>query len=317
MELEDLQLKYEKVPVTEYGNSVCANPLVSVCIQTYQHADYIRDCLDGILMQKTDFEIEILLGDDYSTDGTRDICIEYAKNHRDKIRFFMHRRENNIKIAGSPSGRFNFLYNLCRSKGTYIAICEGDDYWTDIHKLQKQVKYMETHPDAVMTYHKYLNVDAKGNVLSEKKKFLPCTAMFVNSIGDLPDMKGCPNGDRFLHTFFLLKGEIKYIDNISHSVRRLHSGGVMSMQNKDVKLERQVLTWSSIYNAFKNTPLRKDLYRKRNKYIYQKLLLEFDRSARSILQLVWFPISTLEFRLYKSLIKKLVVKESVSSTATL
>lgn len=312
MDLRRLQSKYEKIPVAEFENSVCNNPLVSVCIQTYQHADFIRDCLDGVLMQKTDFEYEVLLGEDYSTDGTRDVCIEYAKKYRDKIRLFLHRRENNIEIAGSPSGRFNFLYNLCSSKGTYIAICEGDDYWTDTYKLQKQVDYMERHPDTVMTYHKHRNIDVEGNVLSEKEKFLPCTTMFVNALCDLPDMKDCPNGDRFLHTYFLLKGKVKYLDNINQSIRRLHSGGVMSMQTEDVKLARQVLTWSSIYDAFKNTQLKKDLYRNKNSSIYRKLLWDFDKNNSSLLQLVWFPIKTLEIRLYKSLIRKLISKDNVS-----
>lgn len=86
----------------------------------------------------------------------------------------------------------------------------------------------------------------------------------------------------------------------------------MSMQNEDVKLERQVLTWSSIYDAFKNTQLKRDLYRKKNKSIYKKLLWEFDKNNSLLLQLVWFPIKTLEFRLYRSLIKKLAFKENVS-----
>src|SRR5690606_4409195 len=114
------------------------NPVVSVCVQTYQHAPYIRECLDSILMQKTDFPFEILLGEDESSDGTREICIEYAEKFPDKIKLFLHRRENNIQIFGYPTGRFNFLTNLYSSNGKYIAICEGDDYWTDSDKLQKQ-----------------------------------------------------------------------------------------------------------------------------------------------------------------------------------
>ncbi|MFW5983238.1 MAG: glycosyltransferase family 2 protein, partial [bacterium] len=70
----------------QYRHNVPDNPLVSVCVQTYQHAKYIEQCLDGILMQKTSFPFEVLLGEDESTDGTREICIEYAKKHPDKIR---------------------------------------------------------------------------------------------------------------------------------------------------------------------------------------------------------------------------------------
>src|SRR5690606_25596514 len=108
---------------------------------------YIRECLDSILMQKTDFPFEILLGEDASTDGTREISIEYADKYPDKIRLFLHHRENNIEILGTPTGRFNSLYNLFSARGTFIALCEGDDFWTDEKKLQKQYEFMVTNPD--------------------------------------------------------------------------------------------------------------------------------------------------------------------------
>ena len=113
MTFEEFNDKYQKVPVEEYPNSVSTKPTVSVCVQTYQHTHFIRDCLEGILMQETDFPFEILLGEDASTDGTREICIEYADKYPDKIRLFLHHRENNISIGGSPTGRFNFMFN-CR-----------------------------------------------------------------------------------------------------------------------------------------------------------------------------------------------------------
>ena len=135
-----LQLKKE---VQEYpNNTIDLQPTVSVSIVTYNHAAYIKQCLDGILMQQTNFDFEILLGEDASTDGTREICIKYADKHPSKIRLFLHHRENNIKIGGNPTGRFNFLFNLSKARGKYIAICEGDDYWTDPFKLQKQVDVM-------------------------------------------------------------------------------------------------------------------------------------------------------------------------------
>ena len=143
--------KYQKKEVKQYPNKVLNKPLVSVCVQTYQHANYIKQCLDGILMQKTTFPFEILLGEDNSTDGTREICLEYAKKYPKKIRLFLHARENNIKINGQPTGRFNFVYNLFSAKGKYIALCEGDDYWTDPLKLQKQVDFLEKNFDYNMT----------------------------------------------------------------------------------------------------------------------------------------------------------------------
>ena len=117
-------------------------------------------------MQKTDFDFEILLGEDESTDGTREICIEYAKKYPDKIRLFLHKRENVIYINGNPTGRFNFLYNLTISKGKYIALCEGDDYWTDPLKLQKQVDFLEKNEDynVCCTYADKLVNDKKEDI---------------------------------------------------------------------------------------------------------------------------------------------------------
>jgi glycosyltransferase involved in cell wall biosynthesis len=153
MDFVELKQKYQKVPVQHYPSRVLENPLISVCIQTYQHAAYIRECLDSVLMQKTSFSYEVLLGEDASTDGTREICIEYAERYPEKIRLFLHHRANNISVNGNPTGRFNFLYNLYSAQGEYIAICEGDDYWTDPLKLQKQVDFLEANSDCVSCHH--------------------------------------------------------------------------------------------------------------------------------------------------------------------
>jgi len=83
--------KCQKKDVIEFENSTeNSDPVVSVCVQTYQHVNYIKKCLEGILMQKTKFKFEIILGEDDSKDGTRDICIDYAKKYPDKIRLFLH-----------------------------------------------------------------------------------------------------------------------------------------------------------------------------------------------------------------------------------
>src|SRR5690554_3721453 len=166
MNFEEFLEKYQKVPVEEYPNQVPENPVVSVCVQTYQHAPYIRECLDSILMQKTDFPFEILLGEDASTDGTREICIEYAEKFPDKIRLFLHRRENNIEILGKPTGRFNLLYNIFSAKGLYIAICEGDDYWTKANKLANQVKFMNANPVYTISFHNVNIYNSKDSTLS-------------------------------------------------------------------------------------------------------------------------------------------------------
>ena len=100
--------KYFKVAVENYPYKETKNPpLVSVCVQTYNQENYIANCIESILVQLTDFDFEIVIGDDDSTDRTRDICIEYAKKHPEKIRLILHKRENVITIKGEPIGRFN------------------------------------------------------------------------------------------------------------------------------------------------------------------------------------------------------------------
>ena len=162
--------RYQRVPVEEYSNRVLEavpEPVVSVQVLTYQHANFIRDCLDGILMQETDFPVEILIGEDESSDGTREICKEYAARHPDTIRLFLHRRENNIAIHGRPTGRFQSTYTRFKCRGTYIALCEGDDYWTDPLKLQKQVDFLEGHPECVLSFHDGQMVDESGHIIEE------------------------------------------------------------------------------------------------------------------------------------------------------
>lgn len=118
------------------------NIIVSVSCITYNHAKYIRQCLDGILMQKADFQYEILIHDDASTDGTDDIIREYAQKYPTIIKPIFE-KENQYSKGVPISATFNYP----RAEGKYIALCEGDDYWTDPYKLQKQVDFMESHPD--------------------------------------------------------------------------------------------------------------------------------------------------------------------------
>lgn len=129
-------------------------PMVSVVVITYQHADYIEECLDGVLMQKTDFPIEIVIGEDGSDDGTMDICKRYADKYQDRIRLFIRDREVSVvNINDSYNKYLNGDLALKSGRGKYIALCEGDDYWTDPNKLQKQVDFMEANPDYSMCFH--------------------------------------------------------------------------------------------------------------------------------------------------------------------
>lgn len=116
------------------------NIMVSVSCLTFNHAPYIRQCLDGFLMQKTNFKFEVLIHDDASTDGTEEIIREYEKKHPDIIKPLYE--ETNQYVLGRRGSK---TFNYPRAKGKYIALCEGDDYWTDPLKLQKQVDFLEAN----------------------------------------------------------------------------------------------------------------------------------------------------------------------------
>lgn len=137
-------------------------PLVSVVVPTFQHVDYIAACLDSILAQRTSFPVEVLVGEDASTDGTREICQAYAAAHPDRIRLFLNDPKDKILLNGQPSGRANVLnlYRHCR--GRYIAVCEGDDMLTDPDKLAMQVALLEAEPALAGTFHATAIIDVEG-----------------------------------------------------------------------------------------------------------------------------------------------------------
>ncbi|WP_223592363.1 glycosyltransferase family 2 protein [Neobacillus bataviensis] len=119
--------------------------LVSINCITYNHEDYIADALESFLMQKTKFDFEIVIGEDCSTDKTREIVEHYINKYPEKIRL--------ITSEANVGSQKNLLRIAEQSKGKYIALCEGDDYWTDPYKLQKQIDYMEENTDCSLCVH--------------------------------------------------------------------------------------------------------------------------------------------------------------------
>jgi len=148
---------------------------VSICCITYNHENFIAKCLDGLINQETNFEYEIILGEDESSDNTRDICKQYKQKYPDKIKLFLRSRKDVIFVDNNPTGRYNFTENLIASSGKYIAICEGDDYWVYKNKLQKQVDFLETHPNYSFcwTRFKTLNQNTQELALDFNDKHFP------------------------------------------------------------------------------------------------------------------------------------------------
>lgn len=220
-------------------------PLVSICCITYNHAPFIRQCLEGFLMQKG-VDYEILIHDDCSTDGTTEIVKEYAAKYPDLI-FPLYETENQFCKPGRESMDF---YNYRRARGKYIAYCEGDDYWTDPYKLQKQVDFMEANPEYSLCYHgadvhvcatnewrkamplEEYDLSAQDFLMGNKFSY-PLTLMFRESDFSFEWSK---HYTRYLDTmeiYHLLKvGKGRYLNFIG-GVYNVHGGGISSsMSNK-------------------------------------------------------------------------------------
>ncbi len=129
-------------------------PLVSALCVVYNQAPYLRQCLDGLVMQETTFPYEIIIHDDASTDGSQDIIREYAERYPDRIRTILQ-KENQF----SQKKEIWATFLIPEARGKYITFCEGDDWWCDPHKLQRQADFMEQNPDVSICYHQFREYD--------------------------------------------------------------------------------------------------------------------------------------------------------------
>lgn len=232
--------------------------MATVSIVTYNHEKYIAQAIESVLMQRTDFDFEIIVGEDDSADRTREIVQEYRARYPDRVRLFLNDRKDVIYINGRPTGRWNFINNLKHAQGKYVALLEGDDYWTSPDKLQRQVDYLEANPDCAICFHSVQCVDDGGrrlNVLSPRRKkpryvlkellrenFIPnCSVVFRNGlVREFPDWYyGVPMGDLPLHVLNARHGDIGYLEE-AMAVYRIHGGGVWSTQDRIMHLKNRI-----------------------------------------------------------------------------
>lgn len=240
--------------------------MVSVNVQTYQHGSYIRQCLQAICDQQTDFAFEVLVGEDGSTDETREVCLEFARRYPDKIRLWLHDRSNVIRIHGVATGRFNGMCNMERGQGKYIAICEGDDFWTDPQKLQKQVDFLESHPDHMFAYHDAVKVDPQGNIISGRilgsalcydrpqnrvvaGDHMPTASVMFRRemLRNLPaGFRTIMNADTYLFSYGGQFGRAGFVD-VRPSGYRVHGGGIWSVREQTFRIRSNLNTFKTLY----------------------------------------------------------------------
>jgi glycosyltransferase involved in cell wall biosynthesis len=241
-----------------------AEPLVSIRCTTYNHARYIEDALEGFLIQETDFPFEIIIHDDASTDGTAAIVRDYAAAYPCIIRPVLQ-TENQYSQGKRISG---LLATLCRGK--YVAVCEGDDFWTDPHKLAIQVGFLERNPDYVITGHDAYIIDDEGRRLSDSKLtdrhrrdfsgeelilghgwVLTMSWVFRNVIREFPPERNMVlNGDNFMLSLLGHYGKSKYMPEIKPACYRVHAGGIWSQLDERQRLDSVLNTRFWIYRYY-------------------------------------------------------------------
>jgi glycosyltransferase involved in cell wall biosynthesis len=235
-------------------------PFVAIWMLTYNHKQYIAQAIEGALSQKTNFSYRIYLGEDCSTDGTREICQKYANDHPDKLELFLN-SSNDIKRNAKT------IYDACFNSGAkYIAMCEGDDYWTDPDKLQTQVDFLEQNPDFASCFHNTVeeveNDPAKSFLYCSPSQPEICSTIDLLSQGNivptcsnvfrrehLPSLpKWVPSlgmGDWPLNVLLSKAGKIRYVNRVM-GVHRIHGMGIWS-KSSAIQKERAVL---KAYEAF-------------------------------------------------------------------
>lgn len=216
------------------------NPIVvSISCITYNHAPYIRQCLDGFMMQQTNFAFEVLIHDDASTDGTAEIIKEYEARYPDVIKPIYE--DENQWVKGR---RGSAVFNFPRARGKYIALCEGDDYWTDPLKLQKQVDFLEKHEEFSMCFHRAAIVQEingpiwlsasqlEAREYSAEELFstwlVPTASiLYRRQVNDIPikHSSDIMNGDIVLVLKCCSIGRVRALED-EMSVYRMHAGGV-------------------------------------------------------------------------------------------
>lgn len=231
------------------------NPFVSIVVLTYGQEQYIAQALDSILMQKVNFEYEIIVGEDCSPDDTRRVLIEYERKHPDK--FLMIYRDKNVGAHRNEQD----IIKQCRGK--YIAFLEGDDYWTSALKLQKQVDYLEAHEDCIATAHRVEIVDERGYKKNEKypeikgrfytlkdfkKGLLPGQSGSIvsrNIYNDckydtsILDIENLEPGDRIGIFMLASYGSIYCFPDVMSAYRHITRGGCSYSATKNRRIEAQ------------------------------------------------------------------------------
>lgn len=255
--------------------------LVSVIMITYKHEAFIAEAISGVLMQEVNFPVELIIADDCSPDKTEEVISSFqAHKNYHWIKYTRHQTNKGMMP--------NFIWALEQCKGKYIALCEGDDYWTDPYKLQKQVDFLESNEKYVLTFHNVVSVDAdnkpvdtfnrlpdkfkrdyKGIELMMGQGVLPTLTLCFRNVPETypEELLDAPLGDIALRSYLGNFGDAKYIADVKPAGYRLQVGGVWTSQS----LLNQKLMVKNTYIVLMHYYKNKGDYQMYNYYKNQKI----------------------------------------------
>ncbi|MFM9840717.1 MAG: glycosyltransferase family 2 protein [Cyclobacteriaceae bacterium] len=271
--------------------------LVTVVVWTYNHGEFIEEALNGIINQQRDFELEVIVGDDFSTDGAREIITGFSEKYS-FIKPLLPDRNY------GPNE--NVKQTLLASRGKYIAFLDGDDYWCDNFKLQKQVDFMERNNEVNLCFN---NVRIIGRGEAESMAYLPSRKKYIDCYdliqGDFThtnativrNSKGLfdpvinnqlPGSDTVLFLLPLIKGGVGYFFSEIMSVYRVHRGGVFSMKSVHQRYKQGIKDMSILKEYF-NDKKFKSAFLKARADMYLQYSIEFAMN-RSLLKFIFFHV---------------------------
>ena len=278
--------------------------MVSICCLTYNHKNFIRKCIDGFISQKTTFQIEILIHDDASTDGTANIIKEYELKYPDLIKPIYQ-----IENQYSKNMNISAMYQFPRVKGKYIAFCEGDDYWTDQYKLQRQVDFLEKNDTIALSTENGLVQNSIKNTsylfnnfvkekyistmeLLENRKFPSSSAVFrTRDLMGILELK--ETADTIIWVYLSLRGEVHYNPVVSSVYNRGYHG-VVESTSKFQWLKITACWDKQIKEILKKSELRKTfefkIFRKRRYSEYKSVYKEIVFKKNPLLKFCFFAI---------------------------
>lgn len=240
---------------------------------TYNHEKFIREAIEGVLMQDCDFEIELIIANDCSNDKTDDVIQNILEKHPKASWIKYIKQEENFGMMP------NFIFAMRQCIGQYIALCEGDDYWTDPLKLQKQVDFLDSNPDYVLCFHQVDVLKTNGEIIDDFITKVPenyetietlarlgnyihtPSVVFRNIIKEFPfEFELTPIGDYFLYMMLVEHGKLKYLEDKMAVYR--YNVGVFSQMTGLKIANSNVRMYSCMISYLKNEEIKKIIFDK-------------------------------------------------------